>query len=116
MNNPPDDRTRLLAEMLHGDWTSGPAAEMARRAAAHARLRRTVRRSAVAAGVVAAIAVTLFFSPRRPALAPASVVTTAAKPAYEIISDEELLATLRDRPLLVLPQENGTKKIVLLDR
>jgi hypothetical protein len=35
---------------------------------------------------------------------------------YEIISDDELVAELPDEAILVLPQENGTRKIVLLDR
>ncbi len=103
-------------ETLHGDWTAGPAAEMARRAAARARLRRAVRQSAPIVAAAAAIAVVMFFTTRQPAPAPVASGATAANPGYEIISDDELLATLRDRPLLVLPQENGSKKIVVLDR
>jgi hypothetical protein len=115
MNNRPDDRTQLLAETLHGEWATGPAAAMAQRAAAHAR-RRRVLRSATAATTLVAVAAALFFAARRPAPPPVVPVATVAKPAYEIISDEEFLATMRDRPLLVLPQENGPKKFVLLDR
>lgn len=40
----------------------------------------------------------------------------AVSPAFEIISDEELMAALRNRPLLVLPQETGARRFVLLDR
>ncbi|HEY1111380.1 MAG TPA: hypothetical protein VGE76_22180, partial [Opitutaceae bacterium] len=48
-----------------------------------------------------------------PAVAPAQ--TAAAKPpGYEIVSDEEFFALLRDRPLLVLPEEKGPKKFVVL--
>ncbi len=91
---------------------------MARRAAAHARLRLRTRQAATGAVAAAAIAVTatLLFPWRQPSPLPIAPIATVAKPAYEIISDDELLATLRDRPLLVLPQENGGKKIVLLDR
>lgn len=115
MNNRPDDRTRLLAETLHSDWAMGPAAAMAQRAAAYARRRRAMR-SVVTATTLATIVVALFFAARPPAPLPTTTVTAVTKPAYEIISDEEFLATMRDRPLLVLPQENGPKKFVLLDR
>jgi hypothetical protein len=121
MNNRPDHRTRLLAETLDGEWATGPAAAMARRAAAHARRRRTAKRAALSLVGAAAVAAILLLAQRRPASIISSsvaVVATppAAHPGYEIISDEELIATLRDRPLLVLPQENGPQKIVLLER
>jgi hypothetical protein len=121
MTNRPDNRTRLLAETLEGEWTAGPAATMARRAAAHARRRRTIRRASVVLTSGALIATLLMVSRRAPAPVAPLPARVAMAPAvaplgYEIISDEELLATLRDRPLLVLPQENGAKKIVVLDR
>ena len=115
MNDPRDKRTRLLAETLHGDWTGGPAAEMAQRAAAHARRRRASQRTTLvitAAAVVGAV----IFAGHRPRSAVPPPPTSVAQRGYEIISDDELVAQLRDRPLLVLPQENGAPKIVLLDR
>ena len=73
--------------------------------------------SVVAAVAVGAVLLVLRKpAPIAPPVAMTGSVPTAAPAGYEIISDEELIATLRDRPLLVLPQENGTKKIVLLDR
>jgi len=121
MNDAPDDRERLLAETLHGDWTGGPAGAMPRRAAAYARRRHAVRRASLALAAAATVAAVFLFvqrahSPLTPSAPPVAVVPPSAHPGYEIISDDELVATLRDRPLLVLPQENGTKKIVLLDR
>ncbi len=61
MNNLPDDRTRLLAATLEGEWTTGPAAAMALRAAAHARHRRAIKRAtltlAVSAAAIAAVVI-----------------------------------------------------------
>lgn len=115
MNNRPDDRTRLLADSLHGDWTSGPAAAMARRAAVHARRRRGLKHASLVLTAAAAIAAGILVSHRaRPPVTPTP--SPGATLGYEIISDDELVAQLKDRPLLVLPQENGAKKIVLLDR
>ncbi len=122
MNSRPDNRTRLLAETLEGDWATGPAAAMARRAAAHARRRRAAKHAGLALVATAAVATIIFFGTRArlPDVARSApevaVVSPAAHAGYEIISDDELIATLRDRPLLVLPQENGSKKIVVLDR
>jgi len=88
---------------------------MAKRAAAHARRRRALKRASltltVAAAMIAAIAVG-----RRARLPSAFAPAPIAPAAYEVISDDELVALLHDRPLLVLPQENGAKKIVLLGR
>lgn len=121
MTEKPDPRTRLVAEVFNDDWVTGSASVFALRAAAHARRRRTMRH-ALAAGSAAAMAIAaiLFFarvpvSPPRPAASSAAPVA-AGSPAFEIISDEELVAALRDRPLLVLPQESGAKRFVLLDR
>ena len=122
MNNKPDPRARLVAETFHEDWTGGPAALFARRAAAHARTRRAVRRALVAGGAVAGLAFVFFFSTRRtPFVPPPAPVVSAAPlapkaPAYEIISDAELATLLGERPLLILPLQGGAKKFVLLDR
>ena len=45
---------------------------------------------------------------------PARRASVGAARSYEIISDEELLAQLRDRPILVVRKENGSREIVLL--
>ena len=115
MNDSPNRRTELLADTLEGSWATGPAAEMARRAAAHARRRRALKGAALTFTAAAAIA-GAFFAGNRTRLPAALPLAPVARPGYEIISDDELVAQLKDRPLLVLPQENGAKKIVLLDR
>jgi hypothetical protein len=120
MTDPRDPRTRLLADSLHDDWAAGPGAALARRAAAHARHRRTGRR--VSLSLVAAAMLAIGFTLSRPRLAreipaPPSVLAAAPAPVgYELISDDELFSLLRNESLLVLPQADGTEKIVLLDR
>ena len=115
MNDPRDPRTKLLAETLHGDWADGPAAAMARRAATHARRRRALKRASLSLAVAATVGVAIFTGNQvqRP-VTPRPV--PVAQLGYEIISDDELMAQLKDRPLLVLPQANGSKKFVVLDR
>lgn len=148
MNDSPSDRrARLMAETLHENWTDGPPAEFARRAAAHARRRRTARKAALTiTGTLALAALVAIFSDQRftlstsptpivstvPTLAPTPATPAAAMrsspaavsasstsvakitPAYEIISDIEFEALMRDRPVLILPQQDGTQKIVVL--
>ena len=124
MNNKHDPRTRLIADTFHDDWTGGPTTAFARRAAAHARTRRAVRRALMTSSALTVIALVFFFSTHRSPLA--YVVTVASlssarpiapkTPAYEIISDTEFEGLMGDRPLLILPQKNGEEKIVLLDR
>jgi len=41
-------------------------------------------------------------------------LSSKVSPAFEIISDEELWRELRGRPLLILPQELGARRIVVL--
>lgn len=108
-----DKRTRLLAETFHGDWSDGPAAEFARRAAHSARRLRRRRQTVLVASALTLVA---FFALSRRAAAPPSAPgrLVPVVPAYEIISDDELLTTLHDRPLLVLPQGKGPRKIVVL--
>lgn len=109
---------RLLADTLQGSWTEGPAAAMAQRAAVHARRRRKRRRAAVASSLLAAV-LALAWSLRRevqPMASPSPAQTIARAPGYEIISDDEMMTLLADRPILVLPRENHTPQIVLLGR
>lgn len=124
MNDSRDPRHRLLAETLQGDWNNGPAAAMARRAAASVRRGRR-RRAAASLALAAAAVFAAVLASRRPATPPAVEThapgaTVAASPAtakatYEVISDDELLRLVHDRPLLVFPEENGAKKIVVLE-
>jgi len=116
MNNKSERPDRLLAETLHDGWDDGPGAAFAQQAAALARRRRRARQTLVAAGTAAAATLVLSGLWLRPEPVHSLPPPTAAVPAYEVISDEQLLAQLRDRPLLVLPRENGTREFVLLDR
>ena len=104
----------MLAETFHGDWAAGSARDFARRAALHARRRRGLRQAILGAGTIAGLAAVLFIVLHRPATDRLAPPPGKVAPAYEIISDDDFIALLRDRPALVLPQENGTKKIVLL--
>lgn len=131
-SNKSDPRAHLVAETFHADWTTGPAAVFARRAAAHARTRRIVRRIVLAGSAAAALALAFSISTHRTPTAsrPAPAVSTAVPlsataprislaqktPAYEIISDTEFETLLRDRPLLILPREPEGRRIVLLAR
>jgi hypothetical protein len=113
----PDHRTKLLADTVHGDWLEGPVADFARQAAAHARRRRRLRRTAQAAGVIACFiagGLALYFRVPPPSHRHTTLQESKTR-AYEIISDDELLAQLHDRPLLALKKENGTHEFVFLD-
>jgi hypothetical protein len=116
MNKTPDPKSRLLAEVFHDDWESGPASLFARMAATHARRRRRLRASLLAAGATAGL-VAVLVSALRQHPSPPHVVTIAAKPApaYEIISDDELLARLKDRPLLAVKKPDGAREFILLE-
>jgi hypothetical protein len=123
MNEKLDPRTRLLAEAFNDEWATGPASVFARRAAAHARRRRTLKQALLIGSATTAGLVTLFFATRPrlslPVLPAVSSLAQSAPgtkvaPAFEIISDEQLIAELRGRPLLILPQEREGHRIVLL--
>jgi hypothetical protein len=126
MNNRPDRKAELLAETFHGDWMGGRAGDFARAAARHGRRRRQLHRAvtvlAASAAVFAAGFVALHHStsPSAAVAAPRVSVPTATPPAipargYEIISDDELLAQLRDRPVLVVRKQDGRREIVVLE-
>ncbi|MEO7412426.1 MAG: hypothetical protein ABIZ81_03645 [Opitutaceae bacterium] len=112
-----DQRQKMLADTLDGDWTSGPAATMAVRAAALARRRRATRQCIGVLSSVTALVVVAFFTRHfHAAEKNIPAVTESAKtPArsYTIISDQELIDSLA--PLLILPDERGGRKIVLVD-
>jgi hypothetical protein len=110
-----DPRTKLLAEVLHDDWTHGTAAHFPREAAAYARRRRSLRRGALAlAGIATLFAITLV-SVRREIPPARNLPIPKTERAYEIISDEEFMRVLRDRPLLILPDSKGALQFVVLD-
>ena len=127
MNEERDPHTRLIAEAFHDDWASGQASAFARAAAAHARRRRALRRSLLVSGAVAVVLAALLAvsrertpesvefaaKPFRTITSPPALLSVVS-PAFEIISDEELMQQLRDRPVLILPQPNGTREFVLL--
>lgn len=116
MNKQDDQESRLLAETFQTDWETGPTAGYARAAAAYARRRHRFRSALVAAGTTAGLAAVLAFALlHRPAPLRLAPAVAKAAPAYEIISDDELLAQLHDRPLLAMRQANGTRKFVLLE-
>lgn len=105
----------LLADLFHDDWSSSPPPPFARRAAAHARHRRQLRHVLVLTGTVAGIATLFFIAPRFTTPAAHQPAARHGAPACEIISDAELLAQLQDRPVLVLPEPDGSQIIVPLD-
>ncbi|MBP6507639.1 MAG: hypothetical protein KA257_08735 [Opitutaceae bacterium] len=105
MNN----KERILADTL-GD---GDGAIFARAAAAYARRRRTIRQAGLA-GVACALVIA-FFSLRAPPTAQKTVPVSPVKiPAFEIISDQELVAQLKDRPALFLKDRTGITGVVFL--
>ncbi|HUR60518.1 MAG TPA: hypothetical protein VM029_22550 [Opitutaceae bacterium] len=119
MNNRDDKNAKLLAETFHDDWTAGPASGFARAAAAHARRRRNVRRTVSAATAAAALAAIALLT-RHEVAPPARNVAPAPAPivaiAYEILSDDELLARVHNQPLLVVKKLDGTREITVLPK
>ncbi len=131
-----DPRDELISALSGGDWDT---AELARRAAACARGRVRRRRVLVATGSAIAAAMALaggmwmggareadamaagarearvariVVEPSRPSV-PAALIPGRGQP-FEL-SDDEALELLRGRPLMILPQPDGTRRIVLLD-
>lgn len=103
-------REHLLKDTL-GD---NEGASFARAAAAHARRRRAGKQAGLAVGVSCALAGA--FVVTRPPTAQPSPVAIAQPPApmFEIISDQELLAQLKDQPVLILKDQTGITDVVFL--
>lgn len=122
MNQKRDDRARLLAEMIHDEWTVGPAAEFARTAAAHVRHRRARHRAAFSLAIGAAAAAMILVPsliqhrPPPPSTAHRDAPARPEARGYEVISDTELLDQLHDRSLIMVDQPNGRRALVLLDK
>lgn len=121
MNNGPDQNDRMIAEAFHGEWSEGASAKFALAAARAARRRMVRRRSVVGAAAALGMAAALAFAFRHLRLeSNAPEVLEAfhsAEPAraYEIISDQELLAELKDRPLLAVQNRDGGTEFLLLE-
>jgi hypothetical protein len=118
MNDDKKNRAKLLAETFHDNWEAGQPAAFAREAAAVARRRHFARRSLRAAGTAAFVAIAAFVLLRRPVTQPPALAEPAKHFApsrgYEILSDEELLAQVRDQALLAVRNPNGTRQIVVI--
>ena len=115
MNKREREKENMLAEAFHGDWATGPTGNFAQRAALTARRRHSYFRMLGAAGAAAGIAAAVLLSFRHPTAVPQETAgPSETSPVYEIISDDELLSQLKDRPLLVLRDKNGKREFLLL--
>jgi len=117
--HPPDRESLLLAGLHDEVWSGESLNGLALRAAALARRRQRRRRALQFATVAAGCCVmlvltrtlqTTWTSIARPALPPAQTSDSG----YEIISDQQLLAQLNDRSLLLIHEDNGARELVLL--
>jgi hypothetical protein len=115
MKDSPDFRTRLLAATLHGEWAEGSVAVFAQQAAAATRRRRRQRHFLLGLGSAAGLAAALLLGFARPALRiPAARPANLSLHNYEIISDDQLLADVRDRGLLAIREPGGSRRIIVL--
>ncbi|HEY5227125.1 MAG TPA: hypothetical protein VIJ19_01220 [Opitutaceae bacterium] len=126
MNERPDPKSRLIADLFHEDWDSGSASRLALEAAAQVRRRRVLRRGAIAATLSTCallLAVMVARGSSRSVLKPAIESSPERVPVplavqthkgYEIISDDELIADLKDRPLLVLGDLKTGRQLIVI--
>ncbi len=116
-----DRSAELLAGIYHDDWTGGVPAGFAREAAAAARQRRATRSREFVGLLAIAAAIAIVFSQGRSVPPPAPpTATRLALPSspsvvYEIISDEQLLAQLHDQSVMIVADDTGAKRLMLLD-
>jgi hypothetical protein len=120
------DDEALLVDTFASDWNTGRPAALARQAAAGVRRRRTARRALTIASLFIILAAVGIMTRRSHISAPAervpALVASAPVPAavplplrgYEIISDDELLAVVRDLPVLAVRQPDGQRRVVVL--
>lgn len=134
---PADARAKLIADLHADDWETGAPGEFARRAAACARGRARRRRVASATGALALAAAILAggvwlndagrerrsemrLAHREPSRQSASAprfpvaLIPGRGQAFEL-SDDEALELLRGRPLMIMPEADGGRRIILLD-
>ena len=101
-------KDQLLTDAL----TNGEGKTFALAAAACARRRQAAKQLGLGAGTVAA-ALAVWFAMHSPK--PIVRPPPAALPAYEIISDADLLAQLKDQPVLVLKDQGRITGVLFLD-
>lgn len=109
MNN----KERLLAETLADE----DGARFAQAAAAHARRRRAIRQMGLAAATLALVLVAgVLLAPKPPSKTVTGIVQRGpfSRANVEIISDQELLAQLKDEPVLLLKDGSGITGVVFL--
>jgi hypothetical protein len=112
MKNDPERKERLLADVFAQDWNDGPAAELVRTAAAAVRRRRR-RPALIALGVASfALAIGVLSPLRKPGR---GTNLPEQRPAYELASDEELLAHLKVQPTLLIKHADGTAELRFLN-
>ncbi|MFA6134873.1 MAG: hypothetical protein WC869_12730 [Phycisphaerae bacterium] len=99
-------------EQLIAD-TLGNGEKFALAAAAYAR-RRANRQAGLIAVLGLVVAATFLVSQQSPPKPAIMASPSAPKPVFEIISDQELLAQLKDQPILVLKDQTGITGIVFL--
>jgi hypothetical protein len=105
-----NDKDYLLADTLGDD----DGELFARIAAAHARRRRGVKQGLAAAGALTVfLAALLTFRQPTPHTQP-GLDASASTSVLQIISDEELLAQLKNESVLVLKDQSGISGIVFL--
>ncbi len=116
--NRSEREAELIADLFHESWDSGEVAGYARKAARRTRRRRILRKSLAAAGIALLLATLSFFFVRSPSSAPTEQPFSSANASpenYEVISTDQLLSAIRDRPILVV--RNGkSEKVILLSK
>lgn len=102
-------KERLLEETLG----AAEGAQFARQAATGIRRRRALRQAGLAAGAATvAMIATLFVTP--PPAPPSGVAVAMPAPIFEIMTDQELEAQLKDQSVLLLKEHNRITGIVFL--
>lgn len=121
----PDPSDRLFAEVFHDDWNEGEASAAARRAASEVRRRVARRHALMSSGIAIALTLVAVLLATRskepadtasnlPAKAPPAASRTSEARGYETIGDDQLIAELHDRAILVVEGPSGHKQITLL--